>query len=66
MHHEEAERLVRMCRELKGKRALKFVLQDSHQDTMEAYAAAEQEDDFRELLDAPLIQSMCNQLETNE
>lgn len=47
-----------MCRELKGKKALKVVLQESHQDAIETYAGSEKEDDFRELLDAPLIQSM--------
>lgn len=57
VHHEEAERLVRMCRELKGKKALKVVLVESHQDAIETYAGSEKEDDFRELLDAPLIQS---------
>ncbi|GLV36368.1 Rhophilin [Carabus blaptoides fortunei] len=57
VRHEESKRLVRMCRELKGKRALTIVLHDAHQDAMDAYAGAEKEDDFRELLDAPHIQT---------
>jgi hypothetical protein len=44
-----------MCRELKGKAALAGVLKKSHNRAMEAYTSAEEEDDFRELLDPPHI-----------
>lgn len=55
--HEEAQRLQRMCRELKSKQALAKVLQQSHQMSTHAYSTAENEDDFREVLDPPRIQS---------
>jgi hypothetical protein len=44
-----------MCRELKGKAALAGVLKKSHSRALEAYTSAEEEDDFRELLDPPHI-----------
>jgi hypothetical protein len=44
-----------MCRELKGKAALAGVLKKSHSQALEAYTSAEEEDDFRELLDPPHI-----------
>ncbi|XP_049939722.1 rhophilin-2 isoform X1 [Schistocerca serialis cubense] len=53
--HEESQRLFRMCRELRGKAALSVVLKISHQNALEAYTTAEEEDDFRELLEPPHI-----------
>jgi hypothetical protein len=44
-----------MCRELKGKSALAGVLKKSHSRALEAYTSAEEENDFRELLDPPDI-----------
>lgn len=55
LRHEESQRLHRMCRELKGKTALAGVLKKSHSRALEAYTSAEEEDDFRELLDPPDI-----------
>ena len=55
LRHEESQRLHRMCRELKGKAALAGVLKKSHSRALEAYSSAEEEDDFRELLDPPDI-----------
>jgi len=55
LRHEESQRLHRMCRELKGKAALAGVLKKSHSQALEAYTSAEEEDDFRELLDPPDI-----------
>ncbi|XP_046385024.1 rhophilin-2 [Ischnura elegans] len=55
MFHEESERLLRMCRELRGKDALRSVLRAAHDRALDAYAAAEEEDDFREILDPPRI-----------
>ncbi|XP_044742961.1 rhophilin-2 isoform X2 [Chrysoperla carnea] len=55
--HEESQRLHRMCRELKGKQALTAVLRQSHESVEAAYTAAENEDDFREVLDPPRIQA---------
>lgn len=55
LRHEESQRLHRMCRELKGKAALAGVLKKSHSRALEAYTSAEEEDDFRELLDPPHI-----------
>lgn len=55
LRHEESQRLHRMCRELKGKAALAGVLKKSHSRALEAYTTAEEEDDFRELLDPPHI-----------
>ncbi|GLG97947.1 Regulator of G-protein signaling loco [Gryllus bimaculatus] len=45
-----------MSRELKGKAALAAVLRAAHQRALEAYTAAEREDDFREVLDPPRVQ----------
>lgn len=53
--HEESQRLQRMCRELKGKHALKGVLTKAQDTTMKDYNAVGDEDDFRELLDPPNI-----------
>ncbi|XP_071443196.1 rhophilin-2-like, partial [Hetaerina americana] len=55
MFHEESERLLRMCRELRGKDALRGVLRAAHDRALDAYAAAEEEDDFREILDPPRV-----------
>ncbi|KAG8222093.1 hypothetical protein J437_LFUL000856 [Ladona fulva] len=55
MFHEESERLLRMCRELRGKDALRCVLRAAHDRALDAYASAEEEDDFREILDPPRI-----------
>lgn len=55
LRHEESQRVHRMCRELKGKAALTGVLKKSHSRALEAYTSAEEEDDFRELLDPPHI-----------
>lgn len=54
--HEECQRLQRMCRELKTKQALTGVLRNGHRQALQAYTSNEQEDDFRDLLDAPHIQ----------
>ncbi|KAF2899834.1 hypothetical protein ILUMI_06351 [Ignelater luminosus] len=54
--HEECQRLQRMCRELKSKQALTSVLRNAHRQALQAYTTNEQEDDFRDLLDAPHIQ----------
>nr|CAD7439088.1 unnamed protein product [Timema bartmani] len=53
--HEESQRLHRMCRELRGKAALSGVLKKCHTRALDAYTAAEEEDDFREVLDPPRI-----------
>lgn len=47
-----------MCRELKAKQPLAAVLHSAHTDAMKTYTGSEQEDDFRELLDAPHIQGL--------
>ncbi|CAH0550200.1 unnamed protein product [Brassicogethes aeneus] len=54
--HEECQRLHRMCRELKGKHALTAVLKNAHKTAMQVYTPLEKEDDFAEMLDAPLVQ----------
>jgi hypothetical protein len=51
-----------MCRELKGKAALAGVLKKSHSRALEVYTSAEEEDDFRELLDPPHILGINNVL----
>lgn len=53
--HEESQRLQRMCRELKGKQTLTKVLKKAHDSSMEIYGRSGDEDDLRELLDAPHI-----------
>jgi len=53
---EEAQRLHRMCRELKGKHALISVLRTAHRLALQSYTSYEVEDDFRDLLDPPQIQ----------
>ncbi|XP_063217121.1 rhophilin-2 isoform X1 [Bacillus rossius redtenbacheri] len=55
--HEESQRLHRMCRELRGKAALSAVLKKCHSRAMDAYTYAEEEDDFREVLDPPRVLS---------
>ena len=55
MLHEESQRLQRMCRELKGKQALVKVLRKAQDATMDVYGRSGDEDDLRELLDAPNI-----------
>lgn len=54
--HEECQRLHRMCRELKGKHALTAVLKNAHKTAMQVYSPLDKEDDFTEMLDAPLVQ----------
>ncbi|XP_011499332.1 PREDICTED: rhophilin-2 [Ceratosolen solmsi marchali] len=53
--HEESQRLQRMCRELKSKQSLAKVLKNAQDFTMEIYGKSGDEDDLRELLDAPNI-----------
>ncbi|XP_008215512.1 rhophilin-2 isoform X2 [Nasonia vitripennis] len=53
--HEESQRLQRMCRELKGKQSLVKVLRKAQDLTMDVYGRSGDEDDLRELLDAPNI-----------
>ncbi|XP_058805812.1 rhophilin-2 isoform X2 [Phymastichus coffea] len=53
--HEESQRLQRMCRELKGKQSLINVLRKAYDATMDVYGRSGDEDDLRELLDAPHI-----------
>ncbi|XP_049826828.1 rhophilin-2-like isoform X2 [Aethina tumida] len=55
--HEECQRLHRMCRELKGKHALTAVLKNAHKTAMQVYSPLDKEDDFTEMLDAPLVQA---------
>lgn len=58
---EESQRQQRMCRELRDKHALQAVLRRAHDHAMDAYAAHEDEDEFRELLDPPRILGECKQ-----
>lgn len=44
-----------MCRELRDKLALQAVLRRTHDRAMDSYAAHEDEEEFRELLDPPRI-----------
>ncbi|KAJ8688163.1 hypothetical protein QAD02_023958, partial [Eretmocerus hayati] len=53
--HEESQRLQRMCRELKGKQTLAKVLRKAQDLTLDIYGQCGDEDDLRELLDAPTI-----------
>lgn len=53
--HEESQRLQRMCRELKNKPSLSKVLKRCHEMTLKNYNESGDEDDFRELLDPPII-----------
>ncbi|KAF7988466.1 hypothetical protein HCN44_001039 [Aphidius gifuensis] len=53
--HEESQRLQRMCRELKNKPSLSKVLKRCHEMTLKNYNDSGDEDDFRELLDPPII-----------
>jgi hypothetical protein len=53
--HEESQRLQRMCRELKSKQSLAKVLRNAQDSTMDIYGKSGDEDDLRELLDAPNI-----------
>lgn len=53
--HEESQRLQRMCRELKNKQSLLKVLRRAHELTLKNYNESGDEDDFRELLDPPII-----------
>ncbi|XP_046667846.1 LOW QUALITY PROTEIN: rhophilin-2-B [Homalodisca vitripennis] len=56
MLHEEAERLLRMCRELRNKQALTQVLSRSREATLTMYNShAEKIDDFSDILDPPHI-----------
>ncbi|XP_054276992.1 rhophilin-2-like isoform X2 [Macrosteles quadrilineatus] len=56
MLHDEAERLLRMCRELRNKKALAQVLSRSRDETTTMYSNhTEQIDDFSEILDPPHI-----------
>ena len=55
MLHDESQRLQRMCRELKGKQALTKVLRKAQDATLEVYGRSGDEDNLRELLDAPHI-----------
>lgn len=52
---EESQRQQRMCRELRDKQALQAVLRRTHDRAMDSYAAHEDEEEFRELLDPPRI-----------
>lgn len=53
--HDESQRLQRMCRDLKGKKALARVLKKAQETTLDSYNRFGSEDDFRELLDPPDI-----------
>jgi hypothetical protein len=55
LRHEESQRLHRMCRELRGKNALLAELRRVHRRANEAYKLLEEDDDFRDILDPPLI-----------
>lgn len=55
--HEEGQRLHRMCRELKGKQALAAVLRSAHRVTLQAYTSNNIEEDYRDILDPPEVQS---------
>lgn len=53
--HEEAMRVNRMCRELRKKNVLQNVLRQTHDRSLNKYAAVDEEDDFQEVLDPPPI-----------
>ncbi|XP_018319806.1 rhophilin-2-like isoform X2 [Agrilus planipennis] len=53
--HEECQRIQKICRELKGKQALNFVLRNSHNMVLQKYTENEYENDFRDVLDPPNI-----------
>lgn len=56
--HEESQRLQRMCRELKGKQSLINMLRKAYDASMDIYGRSGDEDDLRELLDAPHVIGM--------
>ncbi|XP_014206839.1 rhophilin-2 isoform X2 [Copidosoma floridanum] len=53
--HEESQRLQRMCRELKAKQALVKALRRAQDATLDIYGRSGDDEDIRELLDAPSI-----------
>lgn len=53
--HEESQRLLRMCRELRNKHALIQVLHRAKEQTSSAFSDVEEEDDFNLILDPPHI-----------
>lgn len=56
MLHEESQRLLRMCRELRNKHSLALVLCRSREATLAAYSSHSDEfDDFNDILDPPHI-----------
>ena len=59
VRNEEAQRLQRMCRELKNKKSLTKVLARLHNEIFSVYSLSEQEDDFRQILDPPKIRGNC-------
>lgn len=57
LFHEEAHRILRLCRELRNKHFLSHVLTKCHERTSKAYANIEDDDDdFSEILDPPNIE----------
>lgn len=57
LFHEEAHRILRLCRELRNKHFLSHVLNKCHERTSKAYANIEDDDDdFSEILDPPNIE----------
>ncbi|CAB3370818.1 Hypothetical predicted protein [Cloeon dipterum] len=55
LRHDESQRLFRMCRELRGKDSLISELRRAHRRASELYKSLEEDDDFRDMLDPPLI-----------
>ncbi|XP_023343913.1 rhophilin-2 [Eurytemora carolleeae] len=53
--HEEAQRINRMCRELRKKDQLAEVLRMSRENSLNKYADIDDEDDFQEVLDPPPV-----------
>lgn len=57
LFHEEAHRILRLCRELRNKHFLSHVLTKCHERTSKVYADTEDDDDdFSEILDPPNIE----------
>ena len=53
--HEEALRMLRMCRDLRKKDGLADVLRQSHDRCAEKYADVDDEDDFSEVMEPPPV-----------
>ncbi|XP_065200233.1 rhophilin-2 isoform X2 [Planococcus citri] len=57
LFHEEAHRILRLCRELRNKHFLSHVLTKTHERTIKAFENVEDdEDEFSEVLDPPSIE----------